>query len=422
MRKKIISAALASVMILQTCTVHANDDTSTATTNNIAATEIKKEASTTAEITQSKTEDVKTPEKDDEKTESKKDEKKNTSQKKTDSKTDDATKKTTTKKNTVKKNAEEIVTSKEYQKRIVVETKDSEKKISDLKKELKSIKKDKKDYEAQKKAINKKINAVKTFQKNWNYSYIGLQTDNTMVINTEADKQISDLALTLEEPLMIGKIQGYHFGLQQQSGLVSISDVNTASIDISDDIKTALAKLKEKKQNICNKIDDQELKENNTNESIKLIENKTAIVFDPMDLLIKSNLTTDKAKIMLKGTDLYECADYFIECEEKYGVNAIAMISLAAHESGWGKSRRAKEDNNLTGYGVYSDSSKGINTDKKEDNLLMTAKQLKNNYLTKGAKYNNGQSIYAVNKKYSVTKTWALQITKIGYKLMDKIK
>lgn len=54
-----------------------------------------------------------------------------------------------------------------------------------------------------------------------------------------------------------------------------------------------------------------------------------------MNLLKKSNLTKDKAKKILKGTALEDCSDYFIECEEKYGVNAIGVMAIAVHESAW---------------------------------------------------------------------------------------
>ena len=69
--------------------------------------------------------------------------------------------------------------------------------------------------------------------------------------------------------------------------------------------------------------------------------------------------------------------DVYKRQEEKYGVNAIGVMAIAVHESAWGTSRRAQEDHNLTGYGVYSDSAKGINAPSKEENLLMTAKLLK---------------------------------------------
>ncbi|MBD9250505.1 MAG: hypothetical protein EGS01_07675, partial [Cronobacter sakazakii] len=34
----------------------------------------------------------------------------------------------------------------------------------------------------------------------------------------------------------------------------------------------------------------------------------------------------------------------------------VRVTAIAVHESAWGTSRRAQEDHNLTGYGVYSDS------------------------------------------------------------------
>ena len=154
---------------------------------------------------------------------------------------------------------------------------------------------------------------------------------------------------------------------------------------------------------------------------MKLIENKKSIVFDPMNLLKKSNLTKDKAKKILKGTALEDCSDYFIECEEKYGINAIGIMAIAVHESAWGTSRRAQEDHNLTGYGVYSDSAKGINAPSKEDNLLMTAKLLKESYLTKLGSHYKGTSLMAVNESYCTSGDWAINVTTHAYTLMDRL-
>lgn len=56
------------------------------------------------------------------------------------------------------------------------------------------------------------------------------------------------------------------------------------------------------------------------------------------------------------GSKIIASASAFVEAEKKYGVNAFFMAGIVALESGFATSRRAIEDNNLTGYEVYSDS------------------------------------------------------------------
>ena len=97
------------------------------------------------------------------------------------------------------------------------------------------------------------------------------------------------------------------------------------------------------------------------------------------------------------------------------------LMGIAAHESAWGTSRRAREDNNLTGYGVTSDHAKGINKSTKEAGLLATAETLHEKYLTSGGSYYVGTSAAAVNKHYCVGGEWAAAVVKNAYLLMNRL-
>lgn len=89
-----------------------------------------------------------------------------------------------------------------------------------------------------------------------------------------------------------------------------------------------------------------------------------------------------------------------VDAENKYGVNAFAMAAIVALESGFATSRRAVEDNNLTGYEVYSDNSEGRLFNSQYDSIIQTARHLSENYLTKGAVYYNGLSVDSVQINY----------------------
>ena len=143
--------------------------------------------------------------------------------------------------------------------------------------------------------------------------------------------------------------------------------------------------------------------------------------FNPNNVSLLSHITVDDAKHMLEGTALYADAKAYVKAEEKYHVNAVFLMGIAAHESAWGTSRRAREDNNLTGYGVTSDSAKGINKATKEEGLLTTAKTLHEKYLTPGGSYYCGTSAQAVNKHYCVGGEWAAAVVNDAYQLMNNL-
>src|SRR3712207_8956731 len=77
----------------------------------------------------------------------------------------------------------------------------------------------------------------------------------------------------------------------------------------------------------------------------------------------------------------------FLEAEHKYKVNALFLVGLVATESNWGGSSRANRSNNLTGYSVYSASSRGASFNSKGDCILRTASLLDTEYLSPSGLY-----------------------------------
>ena len=162
------------------------------------------------------------------------------------------------------------------------------------------------------------------------------------------------------------------------------------------------------------------------NRKIKKVKKEIAIeeqtrYFNPNNVGELSHITVDDAKHMLKGTALYPDARAYVKAEKKYHVNAVFLMGIAAHESAWGTSRRAREDNNLTGYGVTSDHAKGINKSTKEAGLLATAQTLHEKYLTPGGSYYAGTSAKAVNEHYCVGGEWAAAVVNDAYQLMNQL-
>ena len=180
--------------------------------------------------------------------------------------------------------------------------------------------------------------------------------------------------------------------------------------------------IKHSKKAIKSSINKNTTKVKNMQKKIKNTVSKYVIVsINSNNIFEPSNVSTKTLKNALEGTNLKELAPAFVKAEKKYGINAIAMTSIAALESGWGKSKRAVKDNNLTGLGVYSDSAKGINADTKEKNILMTAERLATHYSKPGQTFYHGTGFDGVNKKYSASKTWGWKCENIAFRIMNKI-
>lgn len=249
----------------------------------------------------------------------------------------------------------------------------------------------------------------------------GVKKENTTAADYNVNQELSSVAL-LEKGALDTYIKDYTFGAQG-----GMSVINAMKEDQVVQLKPYLdQRLKETGQSFekrKKKLEELDQKIIETKKEIRDLKADQDRVFCPTDLLKPSNLSVPEIQIMLKGTALEELAPAFYQCERKYGVNAVAIMGIAIHESAWGTSRRAREDHNLTGYGVTSDSAKGINANTKEENLLMTAKLLKEKYLVPGSAYYwKAPSLIGVNYHYCVGDEWAAAVTNYGYQLMEKLK
>ena len=83
-----------------------------------------------------------------------------------------------------------------------------------------------------------------------------------------------------------------------------------------------------------------------------------------------------------KGGVLEGKASLLIDAEKKHGVPAILMAAIAVQESGGGKSRMARKQNNV--FGITPNGKKGLTFASVEDCIEYEAKLLKNKYIGKG--------------------------------------
>lgn len=155
----------------------------------------------------------------------------------------------------------------------------------------------------------------------------------------------------------------------------------------------------------------------------KYLEEITPVSYNPNNLWSKSNATVNDMTVALKGTGLESVASYYVEAEKIWGVNAIFLASLTAEESAWGRSSRAVNQNNLSGYAVYSAGAEGKTFGSKKESIMATAELICNSYLKTTGAYHNGTSIYSVNIRYCPDDggNWGNNINSIAYSLVSKI-
>lgn len=130
---------------------------------------------------------------------------------------------------------------------------------------------------------------------------------------------------------------------------------------------------------------------------------KTYIYVNTNNLLQPSGVTLELLKPILAGTGLEGTESAYIDAEKTYGVNALFIMAITVHESGWGTSWLSQNKNNVTGYQAYPGQERNARYfDSKYDCIMRTAKLIAEEYLNPDGKYHNGYSIESVNIKYCV--------------------
>ena len=397
--------------------VHADEpteETSVSTEVVTTTTEVKPITTEKKVTTQHKKETEK--KKTDKKKQSDKDKKKTDKSKEKDKKNTDK------KKNEKDKKKTEIPMPKRAVKKKGCET--VQKRIIKKQNQIKKLKKEQKKIQKKINAENQKKEAMQQFYQQYateqdaQIKLKGQKITTLTKISKEDEKfknQLLSLANTVHDDRLREIAGEYVFGIRDIDFEDLLQDKND-EVDLNSYLK---GKYIAPTQRMQGEISLRDQKIEKLKKEIK--EEKKTRFFDPKNVNSISNITVDDAKKMLSGTQLYPEAEAFVKAERIHHVNAVFLMGIAAHESAWGTSRRAREDNNLTGYGVYSDSAKGINKPSKEEGLLATAETLHERYLTPGGSYYEGTSVADVNKHYCVGSEWAGAVVGYAYQLMNKL-
>ena len=187
-------------------------------------------------------------------------------------------------------------------------------------------------------------------------------------------------------------------------------------------LKTENEKIKISSKELKNTIDimdkniislEQELKTNSSFNSF--------VHFNPNNITEPSGVSYEQLAYALKDTKLSAYIDSFLTVEKNYGINSLAMIGIVANESAWLNSDRTQRQNNVTGYAVYSDSSKGVSFSSIDESILTTAKLLQTDYINPQGRFYNGLSVSDVNIMYSSDAKWNSTVDSVANQLKDKI-
>ena len=150
---------------------------------------------------------------------------------------------------------------------------------------------------------------------------------------------------------------------------------------------------------------------------------KSAPHFNPDNVGELSNLSKEQISKMLEGTALHTLVNAYYWYEQEYQVNAVFLMALTAEESGWGRSSLAINNNNISGH--KNARGEWANYSSWGECLEESFRLLGNEYIKPTGKFYTGASIYDINHTYCPDpenpNSWANNITRIGYELMDKL-
>lgn len=228
--------------------------------------------------------------------------------------------------------------------------------------------------------------------------------------------------------------------MKKNKKTIAMLSVSIVGIGVMVNMNTKIKNLRKELDDKNIKIEKIEFKNNNLlsqnkellNKNQKLLnENKelnyrindlsfNKVVFNPNNITTPSKLGSKQLEILFNINDKYEALKglevSFIKAEREHGINAIFLLGLVSQESNYSKSNRAKNNNNLTGYAVYSPKSKGRLFSSRHESIMSTAKLLKNRYIK-----NSLLSIEDIGKVYCPNDEWANPITKIANTYVSEI-
>lgn len=138
-----------------------------------------------------------------------------------------------------------------------------------------------------------------------------------------------------------------------------------------------------------------------------------------IDVYEKSNIHPDVLSEIL----LYELSEHayaFVDAEIESEINAVALASIAAVESDWGRSQLAIEKNNL--FGWKDNSGNYMEFYSYDECILYVGSRIKDLYLKESSPYyNDGTCLSDISSIYSESENWANTVSDVYNGIINRI-
>lgn len=167
---------------------------------------------------------------------------------------------------------------------------------------------------------------------------------------------------------------------------------------------------------------------NNTKKNSINFENPFYNYYNYLPYRSKSGYTADELnkyinENTIETSKLRGLGDTIIECQNKYGVNALLILATAIHESNFGKSKMAQNKNNIFGIGAedYDTDAADIFATPRDSVI-----EFSNNFISKGYldpldwRYNGsspGNKGIGANVRYASDPNWGEKVAKHAFNI-----
>ena len=127
-----------------------------------------------------------------------------------------------------------------------------------------------------------------------------------------------------------------------------------------------------------------------------------------MPVTMPSGFSAARFERVFAGTLLEGIGAALVQAEAETGINALVLAAIAAHESGWGRSKLARDKNNLAGLGAYDgqEYSAGIRFDSRAESIMFLAELLAVKYAPGGKYYGGSHDLQGIRVKYASDPRW----------------
>lgn len=121
-----------------------------------------------------------------------------------------------------------------------------------------------------------------------------------------------------------------------------------------------------------------------------------------MPVTTPSGFSAARFERAFAGTGLEGTGEALVQAEMETGINALVLAAIIVHESDWGRSRLAREKNNLAGLGAYDDApGRAMRFDSREECVMFLAELLRDR---------PGESLEEIGGWYASDPGWARKV------------